>query len=340
MGTVLLFRVLFLNTGRFSCLVVLFLNGRTVPVFSHVLRLGEMMLMSEPCNQCPRHCDANRNNDLGFCGVPEVPKVAKAFLHMWEEPCISGSMGSGSVFFSGCNLKCIYCQNYDISQNNIGKVISIERLQEIFVELITKGAHNINLVNPTHYAGAIRQALITLKLQNKLTVPVVYNTNSYETIAALKSVEGLVDVYLPDIKYFSEKTSFKYSNAQDYPEVSKQAIIEMYKQVGTPVFDEVGLIRRGLIIRHLILPGHIKESINVLNWISENFPKSVYVSLMSQYTPFYDADKYPEINRPITRNEYEKVVNHLYRLGLENGYIQDRKSADIEYIPDFNLEGV
>ena len=297
-------------------------------------------MKNEICNQCPRHCGVSRNNELGFCGVPEQPKLAKACLHMWEEPCISGTRGSGAVFFSGCNLKCIFCQNYDISQNNYGNVISIERLQEIIVELISKGAHNINLVNPSHYTGAIRQALITLKQQGQLTVPVVYNSNGYETIAALKSIEGLVDVYLPDIKYFSDRTSFKYSKAQDYTEVCKKAIIEMHNQVGSPILDDTGLIQQGLIIRHLILPGHIKESINVLNWISENLPKSVYVSLMSQYTPYFYADKFPEINRTITRNEYEKVVNHLNKLGLEEGYIQERQSADIKYIPDFNMKGV
>lgn len=296
--------------------------------------------MSELCNQCPRQCGINRENELGFCGVPEQPKVAKAFLHMWEEPCISGTRGSGAVFFSGCNLKCIFCQNFDISQKNYGKVISIGRLQEIFIELINKGAHNINLVNPSHYMQAIRQALLNLKQQGKLTVPVVYNSNGYETMDALKSIEGLVDVYLPDFKYFSENTSLKYSKAQDYPEVSKKVIIEMYNQVGSPLLEESGIIQRGLVIRHLILPGHIKESISILNWISDNLPKSVYVSLMSQYTPYYACDKYPEINRPITRKEYEKVVNHLYKLGLEEGYVQERKSADVQYIPDFNLEGV
>jgi len=300
----------------------------------------ETSLMNDICIQCPRQCGVNRENGLGFCGVPEQPKVAKVCLHMWEEPCISGTVGSGAVFFSGCNLKCIYCQNYDISQSNYGKVISIERLEEIFVELINKGAHNINLVNPSHYTGAIRKALLSLKQQGKLTVPVVYNTNGYETIAALKSIEGLVDVYLPDFKYFSDKTALKYSRAQDYPEVTKKAIIEMYNQVGSPVLDASGIIQRGLIIRHLILPGHVKESINVLDWISENLPKSVYLSLMSQYTPYYSAHKYPEIDRPITRNEYERVVTHLYKLGLEEGYIQERQSADIKYIPDFNLEGV
>lgn len=295
--------------------------------------------MSEICNQCPRQCGVNRENGIGFCGVQQLPKVAKAFLHMWEEPCISGTRGSGTVFFSGCNLKCIYCQNYDISQNNFGKVISIERLQEIFVELINKGAHNINLVNPSHYTGAIKQVLLSLKQQGRLNVPVVYNTNGYESVDTLKSMEGLIDVYLPDIKYFYEETALNYSRAKNYPEVSKKAVLEMFKQVGSPILDE-GLIKRGLIIRHLILPGHTKESIKILDWISENLPKNVYVSLMSQYTPYYEADKHSDINRPITRYEYEKVVNHLYKLGLEEGYVQERQSADSQYIPEFNLEGV
>ena len=297
-------------------------------------------MATDICNQCPRKCGIDRNNNFGFCGVPEQPKVAKAFLHMWEEPCISGTRGSGAIFFSGCNLKCIYCQNFDISQKNFGKLISIQRLQEIIIELIDSGAHNINLVNPSHYVRAIGQALVTLKQKNKLNVPVVYNTNGYDTIDTLKSLEGLVSVYLPDMKYSFEKTSFKYSRAADYTEVSRKAILEMYNQVGSPVLDASGIIQKGLVIRHLILPGHVKESINVLNWISDNLPKSVYVSLMSQYTPYYAAEQYAEINRPITRLEYEKVVNHLYKLGLENGYIQERQSADIQYIPDFNLEGV
>lgn len=303
-------------------------------------KVGVEVFMGEICSICPRQCGIDRENKTGFCGVPDMPKVAKAFLHMWEEPCISGTMGSGTVFFSGCNLKCVFCQNYDISQNNFGKVISIGRLQEIFVELINKGAHNINLVNPSHYTKAIRQVLISLKDQGLLTVPVVYNTNGYETVETLKSMEGLIDVYLPDIKYFSGKTSLEFSRAQDYPEVSKKAILEMFNQVGSPLIDSSGLIKRGLIIRHLILPGHTKESINILNWIAENLPKTVFVSIMSQYTPYFEAEKYPEINRPITRYEYEKVVNHLYKLGLENGYVQERDSSDIQYIPEFNLGGI
>ncbi len=296
--------------------------------------------MNQFCSQCPRKCNMDRKTGTGYCGVPVQPKVARAFLHMWEEPCISGTRGSGTIFFSGCNLKCVYCQNYRISQDNFGKEITVERLQEIIKELINKGAHNINLVNPSHYTGPIKQALNSLKKSGDLTVPVVYNSNGYESVETLKTMEGLVDVYLPDIKYSTEASSFKYSIAKDYPDVCKTAVFEMYRQVGSPVLDSYGIIRKGLIIRHLILPGHTKESMSILDWISENLPKSVYVSLMSQYTPFYAAEKHPEINRPITRREYEKVVDHLYKLGLEEGYVQERQSSDTQYIPDFNLDGV
>lgn len=296
--------------------------------------------MGKTCSICPRHCNVDRRVETGYCDVPEQPKIAKAFLHMWEEPCISGTRGSGTIFFSGCNLKCVYCQNYHISQENFGKLVTLERLKEIVKELVSKGAHNINLVNPTHYTETIYQFIGELKETGELSVPVVYNSNGYETVETLKTLEGVIDVYLPDLKYSTGETSLKYSKAKDYPEISKKAVLEMYRQVGSPVLDEDGIIRKGLIIRHLILPGHTKESINVLDWISDNLPKSVYVSLMSQYTPFYAAEKYPKINRPITRKEYEKVVNHLYRLGLEEGYVQERQSADIQYIPDFNLEGV
>lgn len=296
--------------------------------------------MIKTCRICPRNCNVDRKDVTGYCDVPEQLKIAKAFLHMWEEPCISGTRGSGTIFFSGCNLKCVYCQNYHISQENFGKLVTMERLKEIIKELVEKGAHNINLVNPTHYTDSINQAISELKETGELTVPVVYNSNGYESVDTLKTLEGVIDVYLPDIKYSNEESSFKYSRAKDYPEISKKAVLEMYRQVGSPVLDENGIIRKGLIIRHLILPGHTKESISILDWISNNLPKSVYVSLMSQYTPFYAAERYPEINRPITRKEYEKVVNHLFKLGLEEGYVQERQSADVQYIPDFNLEGV
>ncbi len=300
--------------------------------------------MKDLCNQCPRKCNVDRSVgtglETGFCGATNQLKVAKAFLHMWEEPCISGTQGSGTIFFSGCNLKCVYCQNYQISQDNFGKVISLDRLKQIIMELIAQGAHNINLVNPSHYTEALKQVLNDLKKSGELSVPVVYNSSGYDTVETLKTLEGIVDVYLPDLKYSSVETAFKYSKAKDYPEVSKQAVLEMYRQVGSPELGETGIIQKGLIIRHLILPGHTKESISILNWISENFPKSIYVSLMSQYTPYYAVEKFPEINRPITRKEYDRVVDHLYKLGLEEGYVQERHSSDTQYIPDFNLEGV
>lgn len=296
--------------------------------------------MGLKCNACPRKCNVDRQRQTGFCGAPQEPKLAKAYLHQWEEPCISGINGSGTVFFSGCNLKCIFCQNYEISRNNFGKAVSIQRLQQIYLELIQKGAHNINLVNPSHFTNAIIDSIVPLKQSGRLTVPVVYNSNGYETVETLKKLEGVVDVYLPDFKYFSAATAKKYSLAEDYPEICKAAITEMYRQVGSPVLDDKGIIQRGLIIRHLILPMHTKESINILTWIGENLPKSVYVSLMSQYTPYFKAELYPEINRPITRGEYERVVGCLNRLGLENGYIQERLSSDTQYIPNFDLEGV
>ncbi|MCX8130721.1 MAG: radical SAM protein [Clostridia bacterium] len=289
------------------------------------------------CNYCPRHCNTDRSSNKGFCNMGERPVVAKAFLHMWEEPCISGVNGSGTVFFSGCNLKCVYCQNFPISQQNFGKEISEEELSKIFIRLMKKGAHNINLVNPSHFVFQIRNSIEAVK---GLDIPVVYNSNGYEGRAGLEMMDGWVDVYLPDFKYYSKDVSLKYSGAPDYSAVAADAIIEMYRQVGDPVFDKNGIIKSGLIIRHLILPGLAQESIRILDWIKENLPQSVMISLMSQYIPFYKADSYNEINRRITRKEYEKVVNHAIKIGLDNGYIQERCSAEEEYVPEFDLRGV
>lgn len=266
-----------------------------------------------------------------------IPTAAKAFLHKWEEPCISGSRGSGTVFFSGCNLKCVYCQNFRISQENFGKEVSIAGLAEIFLILQKKGAHNINLVTPAHFAVQIKEAI---KNAPDLEIPVIYNSNGYESPENLKLMEGIVDVYLPDLKYYSCETASRYSGAPDYFEVAAAAVREMYRQVGPPVLDDEGIIRRGLMIRHLILPGLAGESIKILEWIRENMPDKVYVSLMSQYTPYYKACEYPEINRRITRWEYDKVMNRFIRLGFENGYIQERDSAKEEYIPEFDLTGI
>jgi putative pyruvate formate lyase activating enzyme len=292
---------------------------------------------SMSCNICPRLCNVNREVKKGFCSMGESPVVAKAFLHMWEEPCISGTKGSGTVFFSGCNLKCVFCQNYTISQENFGKEISPEDLTGIFEKLQNEGAHNINLVNPTHFVIQIKESISE---SQTLNIPVVYNSNGYESMRGLQVIEGSIDVFLPDLKYYNKETSKRYSGASDYFDTAAASILEMYRQVGNPVFDENGIIQKGLIIRHLILPGMAQESIKILDWIAANLPKEVMVSVMSQYTPYYKAGCCSEINRRITRREYEKVVNHVYKLGLENGYIQERDSAVEEYIPDFNLEGL
>lgn len=289
------------------------------------------------CKICPRECGIDRNRVKGFCGVGTLPVVAKAFLHMWEEPCISGVNGSGTVLFSGCNLKCVYCQNYTISQEHFGKETTIDGLRRIFLNLQNKGAHNINLVSPSHYVLQIREALEGLP---ELNIPVIYNSNGYESREGLMVMEGLVDVYLPDLKYCSSEAASKYSRAADYFEVAARALMEMYRQVGSTVFDKNGMIKKGMIIRHLILPGQSSESIKILDWIRGNLPDDITVSLMSQYTPYYKSEGYPEINRRITRWEYERVLNHFIKLGFENGYVQERDSAEEKYIPDFNLEGV
>ncbi len=291
------------------------------------------------CNICPRKCGIDRDLYKGFCGVGNKPLVAKAFLHKWEEPSISGERGSGTVFFSGCNLKCIFCQNHNISHNNFGREISVEKLAGIFIRLQEDGAHNINLVTPTHFTVQIREALEKARTSG-LSIPVVYNSNGYDSLEGLTFMEGMIDVYLPDIKYFSPETSLKYAAASDYFEAASAAVCEMLRQVGTPVLDADGIMQRGLMIRHLILPGKAEESIRILKWIKSELGSDIYISLMSQYTPMFNSSKCPEIDRRITSREYSRVVDCLYKLGLENGYVQERSSATEEYTPDFNLEGV
>lgn len=313
------------------------------------------------CDICPRACNADRVNKNGYCGMGLNPVVARAFLHMWEEPCISGTRGSGAVFFSGCNLKCIFCQNHEISHGGRGKEITASELAGIFLSLRDKGAHNINLVTPTHFIPSILEALAIAGgtptcdcggpangncngaaidhdngIRPVLGIPVVYNTNAYESLESLKLMEGSVDVYLPDLKYVSAEASKEYSGAGDYFENASKAILEMYRQVGSPVFDRDGIIEKGIVIRHLVLPGHADDSLRVLEWIAANLPQSVYVSLMSQFVPCFRAIGHPVLDRHITRHEYEKVVNKFVKLGL-NGYVQERESASEEYIPDFNF---
>ena len=287
------------------------------------------------CNLCPRKCNVNRDLKSGFCGVSNTLKVARAQLHFWEEPIISGTNGSGTIFFSGCNLKCVYCQNYNISKENFGKDITTQRLAEIFKELENAGAHNINLVTPSHYVKQIVEALNIYKPK----IPVVYNTSGYDSVEELKMLEGYVDVYLTDLKYYSSELSQKYSSAKNYFEVCSLAINEMIRQQPKNVMEN-GLIKKGVIIRHMVLPNCINDSFKVLEWIKNNLSEDVIVSVMGQYTPYFNASKFPEINRKLKPVEYKLVINHFNKLGLKNGFMQSLDSADENFIPPFNLEGV
>lgn len=288
------------------------------------------------CFSCPRKCGADRKQSVGFCGVGEEFVVARAAKHFWEEPCISGKDGSGTVFFSGCNLRCTYCQNFEISHGCFGKEISEKRLMQIFDELIENGANNINLVNPTHYAEKLARVL----REYKSSVPVVYNSGGYESALTLQKLEGLVDIYLPDLKYISSERSQKYSLAVDYFENASKAIAEMKRQQSEDVFAENGIMQKGVIIRHLILPKNTNQSVEILRWIKENFGTKTYVSLMAQYTPCGKTEAFPELQRKITAREYDKVVSFLEEEGFENAFVQLLESAEKEFIPPFDLTGV
>ena len=291
------------------------------------------------CSLCPRNCFVDRSVKTGFCKSSNKIKVARAALHYWEEPCISGVEGSGTVFFSGCNLNCCFCQNYNISNDCFGKEITVERLGEIFLELQNKGANNINLVTAVQYVPSIIEALD--KVKHKLHIPIVYNNGGYESVETLELLKDYVDIYLPDIKYFNPEISKKYSKAEDYFERASKAVIKMIDNVGELKFNDEGIMQRGVIVRHMVLPSCYKDSIKILNWINENLPKDKFlISLMSQYTPFYKAEKHPEINRRVTTFEYNKVVDEALKLGLDKGYLQEKTSAKEEYTPPFDLEGV
>lgn len=269
-------------------------------------------------------------------------RIARAALHFWEEPCISGENGSGAVFFSGCSLRCVFCQNYDIANHTRGIAITGSRLTDIFLELQEQGAHNINLVTPGHYIPQIREALIRAKALG-LTVPIVYNTGSYETVEALRTLEGLVDVYLPDFKYMDASLAKRYSNAQDYAKVAKAAIREMVRQTGPAVFEgEPGdsLIKKGTIVRHLVLPEQIQNSKDVLQYLWETYGDCIYISLMNQYTPVRKHEEFPELNNKVTDEEFEEVFQYLLALGIENGYVQEGDTAEESFIPSFDGEGV
>ena len=300
----------------------------------------EIIKMLKNCNLCPRKCGADRlSGKRGFCGMDSKIRVARAALHMWEEPCISGEKGSGAVFFSGCGLRCCFCQNREIAIGDCGLEITVERLADIFMELQAQGAANINLVTAAHYVPQIIEALDLAK-EKGFCLPVVYNSSGYECVETLQMLEGYVDVYLPDFKYMEENLAKQYSKAENYPETVKQTIAEMVRQTGDCQFGEDGYIKKGTIVRHLILPGHTKNSMKVLEYLCETYGNHIYISIMNQYTPIYEQEQYKELNRKVTRREYEKVLDYAMELGIENAYIQDGETASESFIPAFDYEGV
>lgn len=294
----------------------------------------------ENCLLCPRKCGINRRTgQTGVCGVSSEIKVARAALHYWEEPCISGKRGSGAVFFSGCSLHCVFCQNREISDGKAGKVISKERLSDIFMELADKGANNINLVTPGQYIPDIVWAVNDAKSRG-MKLPIIYNTSGYENVTDLKLLEGIVDVYLPDFKYMDSTLSARYSRAKDYPSVAKQALSEMVRQQPDVVIDNAtGLIQKGVIVRQLLLPGHVNDAKAVLKYLYDTYHNHVYISMMSQFTPIALKD-YPEINRTVTRREYERLVDYALEIGITNAFIQEGDVAKDSFIPAFDCEGV
>ena len=286
------------------------------------------------CRQCPRNCGVRRDVRAGYCGVGMLPRIARLAAHFDEEPCISGVRGSGAVFLSGCALKCVYCQNEPISHGCFGQDMEIPALKDALTHLIGEGVHNINFVNPTHYAHMIDQLLA-----EPLPVPVVWNSSGYEKVETLERFQGRVQVYLPDLKYVDSGSASRYSSAPDYFEYAAKALVAMHRQVGNPQLDSEGIIQRGLIVRHLILPGRASESMRVLDWIKAHLP-GAWISLMAQYVPFGKALTMPELNRQITQAEYDQVYEHMLALGLEDGYVQALSSADEQYIPAFDLTGL
>ena len=286
----------------------------------------------ECCTICPHNCKINRTKNPGRCKSTDKIKIALYSIHNFEEPCISGEKGSGTIFFSNCNMNCVFCQNYEISQLGRGKEITIEELANVMIKQQERNVQNINLVTPTSYALHIVEA-IKIARKKGLEIPIVYNTNGYDSVETLKLLEGYVDIYLPDLKYYYDDLAKKYSKVDNYFEIATKTIQEMYRQVGAPVLDENGVMKKGLMIRHLILPNEVQNSKKVLKWIKENIDSNVYVSIMAQYFPTYKAKEIPEIARKITKEEYEKVENYLYELDLENGYIQELGEHEEEYVP-------
>lgn len=289
------------------------------------------------CNLCPRACNVDRDSGkTGYCKETSQVRVARTSLHQWEEPCITGQYGSGTVFFTGCNLKCIFCQNHNIADNSVGQAFTVEELTDAFLRLQENNATNINLVTAGHFVKQVATALVLAK-EKGLTIPVVYNSSGYETVESLRLLEGLVDIYLPDLKYFSPEVSKNYANAEDYFEMAQKAIAEMVRQAGAPVFDEMtGNMQKGVIIRHLVLPGHTKDSMAVLDYVWQTYGNAVYISVMSQYTPVVHQEIYTNLNRKVTKREYGKVMDYLLSLGVENAFIQEGEAAKESFIPTFD----
>ena len=289
------------------------------------------------CNVCPHKCKVNRlEGKLGRCKCNDKIKIALVSTHMYEEPCISGTNGSGTMFFSNCNLSCKFCQNYEISQLGKGYEITIEELASIMVKQQEEGVHNINLVTPTMYAYQIIEA-IKIARKNGLNIPIIYNSNGYENVETIKDLKGYIDVYLPDLKYYSNEIAVKYSKAPNYFEIVSKAILEMISQVGEPIFDKDGMIKKGVMIRHLVLPNHIQNSKNVLKWIKENIPEEIYIDVMAQYFPTYKAKEDELINRKLTKREYKEIENYFYLLDFKNGYMQELGEHEEEYVPKWDV---
>lgn len=292
------------------------------------------------CVLCPRECHVNRlNGQRGYCGQTDELMVARAALHLWEEPCLSGNNGSGTVFFTGCSLRCVYCQNYTLSMGQSGKKITADRLAEIFLELQEQGAHNINLVTPDHFVPQIVKAMKKAK-KNGLILPFVYNSSGYVKVETLRLLAGYVAIYLPDLKYMDSSIGKKYSNCEDYFQYASQAITEMVRQIGEAVFDAKGIMQKGVIVRHLILPGCPEDSKKIIRYLYELFGDSIYLSIMNQYTPLVHLHNHPELNRKINAEEYDEVVEYAVSLGVKNGFIQEGETALESFIPDFNGDGV
>lgn len=306
-------------------------------------QMADRQTLRKECVICPRKCHVDRSIRNGYCGESESVSVARASLHRWEEPCISGESGSGTVFFSGCSLKCVFCQNKKISVGGKGKILSVPQLSELFLRLQDSRAENINLVTPTHFTPQIAAALQKAKAEG-LTIPVVYNTSGYERVETLRLLEGFVDIYLPDLKYYSSQLSARYSNAPDYFLYASLAIAEMVRQIGDPVFDDSKIskkqiMKRGVIVRHMVLPGHTKDSQAIIQYLYQTYGAHIYLSILNQYTPMPDLQNYPELNRRVTKREYNKVIDYAIHLGVENAWIQEGDTAKESFIPDFDVFG-